>query len=293
MPFTHTSTFHTRYYQCDAYGHLNNTYYVRFMQEAAFAASAAAGYSLERYTELGRYWLAYITEVEYLRPVRYGDDVQVKTWVEYFRRSSSRRRYELRVAGSDELVARGHTDWVYVDAASGRPTSITPDMAAAFFPEGAPERHAERDPFPAAPPPPAGVYNTHLRVRWQDIDSAGMVNNPVYLEYIEAAGFRAVAHFGWPFQRMQQAGFGVLLRKTHIRYVQPARLDDELEISTWASQVRRSTAVRHYAIRRAQDGELLAEANCLGVWVDLASGRPIRIPPEFMESFAPNLVTAD
>ncbi|HEX7976325.1 MAG TPA: thioesterase family protein [Anaerolineales bacterium] len=199
----------------------------------------------------------------------------------------------LGLAGSDELVARGRTDWVYADAVTGRPASVTPEMAAAFFPEGAPARHPEREPFPGAPPPPAGLFKTRLRVRWQDIDSAGIVNNPVYLEYVEECGFRVIAHFGWPYQRMAQAGFAVLLRKTQIRYLQPARLDDELEVATWASQVRRSTALRHYSIRRAQDGELLAQAHCLGVWVDLASGRPIRIPPEFMESFAPNLVAED
>jgi acyl-CoA thioesterase FadM len=36
---------------------------------------------------------------------------------------------------------------------------------------------------------------------------------------------------------------------------------------------------------------LLARIDSLGVWIDLATGRPIRIPAEFIADFAPNLVS--
>ena len=55
MPLTHTRTFRVRHYECDAYGHLNNANYLRYMQETAFDASAAAGYDLERYNKLGHH----------------------------------------------------------------------------------------------------------------------------------------------------------------------------------------------------------------------------------------------
>ena len=45
----HTATFRVRHYECDAYGHLNNANYARYMQEAAFDASAAVGYGKDRY----------------------------------------------------------------------------------------------------------------------------------------------------------------------------------------------------------------------------------------------------
>ena len=49
MPLVHTRNFRVRHYECDAYGHLNNANYLRYMQEAAFDASAAAGYGMLRY----------------------------------------------------------------------------------------------------------------------------------------------------------------------------------------------------------------------------------------------------
>ena len=52
MPVKHTSIFPVRFYECDAYSHVNNSNYVRYMQEAAFAASAAAGYGDQKYEEM-------------------------------------------------------------------------------------------------------------------------------------------------------------------------------------------------------------------------------------------------
>jgi acyl-CoA thioester hydrolase len=290
MPLIHTRTFRVRYYECDAYGHLNNANYLRYMQEAAFDASAAAGYDFSRYAEMGQHWLIRETEIEYLRPLRYGEAVEVKTWVADFHRVRSRRMYEIRLRGTEELAARGSTDWVFLDTGTGRPVSIPRPLAEAFFPEGLPAAFPPRRPFPTAPLPPPGVFEIRRRVAWRDLDSAQHVNNAVYLEYVEECGMQVIAAHGWPVARMSAAGFAILLRRHQIQYLQPAFLDDELLISTWASDVRRSSAVRHYQIRRARDRAVIANVHTLGVWIDLASGRPIRIPPAFLADFAPNIV---
>src|SRR5512142_1511669 len=107
MPLTHTRSFRVRHYECDAYGHLNNTNYLRYMQETAFDASAAAGYDLDRYEQMERLWLIRESEVEFLRPLQYNDIIEVKTWVADFRRVISRRCYEFRLQSSGELAARG------------------------------------------------------------------------------------------------------------------------------------------------------------------------------------------
>lgn len=290
MPHIHTRDFRIRHYECDAYGHLYNANYLRFMQETAFDASAAVGYDLKRYEQMGRLWLIRETDIEYLQPLHYNDTVQVKTWVEDFRRSTSRRCYEFYNASSGALVARAASNWAFLDSASGRPASIPEDMARAFMPEGLPRSSRLYQRFPKAPSPPPGVFSTRRKVVWRDIDSVQHVNNAVYLEYCDECGFQAVAAHGWSVQRMLSCGFVILVRKNQIQYRQPAKLDDELEISTWVSDVRRSTAVRHYHIRRCRDNALLAEVHALGVWVELQSGRPARIPPQMLEDFRPNMV---
>lgn len=290
MPLVHTRNFRVRHYECDAYGHLNNANYLRYMQEAAFDASAAAGYGVLQYEQLGRLWLVRDTEIEYLLPLYYNDSVAVTTWVLDFRRYTSRRAYEFHNTADGSLVARGTTNWVFLDSASGRPAVIPTELAAAYIPEGQPEALPSPERFPKAPLPPPGAFSTRRKVRWRDIDRLKHVNNAIYLEYVEECGFQAVAARGWSVQRMIDAGFAILVRKNQLHYRQPALLDDELEITTWVSEVRRSTAMRYYQIRRCPGGELLVEVHALGVWVDLKTGRPARIPAQFLTDFQADIV---
>lgn len=289
MPRTHQREFRVRQYECDAYGHLNNANYVRFMQESAFDASAAAGFSNREYKEMERTWLIRATEIAYLQPVFYGDTIAVTTWVEDFRRATSRRAYLLERTSDGAAVARGFTDWVFWDTTNERPSQIPYQVQHAFFPEGLPESFPPREPFPKPPASPEGVYHYEFNVEWRDIDTAGHVNNAAYLDYVEEAGFAVVSAHGWSFDRMTGSGFAIFVRRHQVQYLQPAFYGDLLRIQTWASDVRRSTAVRHYSFSRPSDGALLARVSSLGVWVDLETGRPIRIPTSFIADFATNL----
>ena len=290
MPLIHERTFRVRPYECDAYGHVNNANYLRYMQEAALDAAAAAGYDLARHAALGTSWLMRDTEVEYFSPLRYGDSVVVKTWVMDIRRVRSRRVYELRRAADDERVARATTDWVYINTASGQPVSVPEDMMAAYFPEGVPPQAPPRPPFPEPPPPPPGVFTVRRQVLWQDLDPVRHVNNARYVAYASDVGFQVATAYGWTASRMQDAGFGIVVRKLQLHYKQPALLDDELEIATWAYGARRVTAHRAFTMRRVRDGALLMQMNGLYAWVDLATGQPVRIPAAFLEAFAANFV---
>jgi acyl-CoA thioesterase FadM len=63
-----------------------------------------------------------------------------------------------------------------------------------------------------------------------------------------------------------------------------------LEVATWVSDVRRTNAVRHSSLTRLDDGGLVARAHSYYAWVDIATGRPIRIPAQFLQDFAANIV---
>jgi acyl-CoA thioester hydrolase len=291
MPAVYEETFKVRFYECDAYGHVNHANYLRYMQEAAFGASADVGFSVERYFKMDRFWLVRYTDITYLRPLSHGDAVAVKTWVADFRRVRSQRLYELRHAESGELVAQANTDWVFLDRSTQRPVSVTEEMIAAYLPDEPPAGASSREPFPEVPPPPPGVFRMARKVQWRDIDQAEHVNNATYMAYLEDCGVAVAAAHGWSMARMMEEGFGIVARRYRIEYRQAAVLGDELETATWVSDAKRATAVRHYTIRRISDDELLARAHVLWVWIDLASGRPIRIPGNFLADFGPNMVS--
>jgi acyl-CoA thioester hydrolase len=246
---------------------------------------------VQRYQEMGRAWFVRDTEIAYLAPLRYGDVVSVRTWVLDFRRVRSRRAYELRRPADDTLAAEGVTDWVFLDRERQRPASVPAEMAAAFLPDGPPAGAPPREPFPEPPAPPAGVYAEARRVSWSDLDPAGHVNNARYLNYLEDCAIGDARSRGWTMTRMlEEGGFAIVARRYRIEYLEPAHLDEEIELATWISDVRRASAVRHFTVRRAAGGALLARARALWAWIDPASGRPVRIPEAFIADFAENVV---
>jgi len=166
-------------------------------------------------------------------------------------------------------------------------------MILAFMPEGIPRQASRREPFPAAPPPPPGIFNINPTVKWRDIDGAGHVNNAMYLAYIEDCGLQALAAFGWPIARMMESGFGIVARRYRIEYKQPALYGDELAVSTFVTDVRRATAVRHCSISRLSDQALLAQAYITAVCIDLTSGQPRRFPANFLADISPYIAKTD
>ncbi len=283
MQSFHMRAFRVRQYECDAYGHLNNINYVRYLQEAVAEAVAASGDAVT-----GCRWQTRRLDIEYLRPARYGDTVEVHVSAPAIQGTTGRRAYQFRLAGSSDLVAQAQTESVFVDDNTGEQTFIPPE--AVEVPGDPADVSLPLENLPPLPPPPPGVFSVRRRVAWGDLDVTRHVGDATLLEYVEACGFGVIAAHGWPAARMAAEGFAIILRRHQIENLVPAALDDELEIATWASNVKRAFSTRHYTIRRVRDGALLNRMDTLGVWVDLASGRPIRIPPDFLADFAPNLV---
>ncbi len=293
MPLTHTQTFHIRYYECDAYGHLNNANYLRYMQETAFEAAAAVGYDLDRHQKMHRFWLIRETEIDYLQPLHYADLVKVKTWIDQFGQVTCRRMYEFYKGEREDLAARAETTWILLDSDTNKPATIPEEMHSAFQPAQSFATKTAHPSFPPAPPPPAGIFSMQRKVIWHDLDMVQHVNNAVYLEYVEECGMQVLAAHRWPVRLMTEKGFGIVIRRYQIQYKQPALLDDELEIATWAAHIKRSSAMRYYTIRRSSDDTLLVLVHAYGVWIDLATGKPIRIPKDFIAAFEPNIVPGD
>lgn len=285
----HNQQFQVRLYECDAYGHVNNAVYLRYMEEAALGASAAVGYPWTRYSEMGRTWFTRDTSVEYFYPITFGDSIEVRTWLTDLRRVRSLRVYEMVLAGTEQLVARGLTDWTYIDTKTKQPVQVPDEVVSAYHPGETPPK-LERQSFPEAPPKPDGnAYEVHRRVEWRDLDSLRHVNNAIYLTYMEDAAMQAVASYGWPVYRMRELEQGPVATETRIQYLGTADLDDELVVRTYLSDVRKASGVRHYTVTRRSDQQKLAQAYTKWAWIDLATHRPRRIPKQVRADLAPHI----
>lgn len=116
----------------DANGHVNNIVYVQWMQDVAIAHSDSVGCSAAT-AAAGCAWVARSHQIEYLRPAFAGDRVLVQTWlVDATRKSTSPRRYRMVRESDGTVLARGETLWVLVDAQTGRPRTISPEILGGF-----------------------------------------------------------------------------------------------------------------------------------------------------------------
>jgi len=117
--------------EIDELRHAGNYHYVRWMQHAAVAHSAANGWSSERYFELGSGWVVRSHQITYLKPAFEGDVLSIHTWVANMRRATSLRRYEISNGAGDRL-ATAETDWAFINYTRQLPTRIPEEVAACF-----------------------------------------------------------------------------------------------------------------------------------------------------------------
>lgn len=256
MPLTYERTFIVRHYECDAHGRLHHNAYLQYMQEAAYQASAAAGFDMTAYERSGRRWFVRETQIDYHQPAWYAQEITVRTWVEDFHRVRSIRAYEFTTAG--QVIANAWSDWVYLDAATLRPVTVPPEMVRGFVPDWTPQESKPRPRFPAVPSNPRNIFITRRSVDWRDLDPARHVNNTNYLVYAWESGLLALQNHGWTVSRLEEEGVAVAPAQHHIEYRNPALYGDELELQVITTPENAGTITQYNTILRASDHEILA-----------------------------------
>src|SRR5262245_66025453 len=94
--------FRVRQDELDSFAHLNNAVCVKYMQEAAIQGSTDAGYALQWYEERGVAWVVRRLEIRYYLQVRYGDELEVRTWISECRSEERRVGKECRARWGEE-----------------------------------------------------------------------------------------------------------------------------------------------------------------------------------------------
>jgi acyl-CoA thioester hydrolase len=129
------------------------------------------------------------------------------------------------------------------------------------------------------------IYFHSHTIKPAEIDDLGHANNVAYIAWLQAAAVAHSAAQGWPPERYRALGQGWLVRAHAIEYLQPAFEGEPVVVETWVATMKKVTSLRRYRIVREKDGELLATAETTWAFVDLASGKPVRIPHEIAAAF--------
>jgi acyl-CoA thioester hydrolase len=124
----------------DELDHVSNIAYLRWVQEAAKAHSAAVGWDSAAYFAIGSVFVVRRHEIEYLAPVREGERVRVSTWIQSWTAVTSERHTHIDRAGDGAPVVRAKTLWAMIDFATGRPRRVPAEIREAFAKEPAAAR---------------------------------------------------------------------------------------------------------------------------------------------------------
>jgi acyl-CoA thioester hydrolase len=132
---------------------------------------------------------------------------------------------------------------------------------------------------------PRREHTYFLTVRQYELDAYGVVNNAVYLNYVEQSVVEHAAALGLTLERVAALGGAFIIRRHTITYHRPARGGDELAITTRVLSLARARGVRATIFRNVRTGELVAEAETEWVWVRLPEVRPAAVPREILDVF--------
>ena len=129
------------------------------------------------------------------------------------------------------------------------------------------------------------VFRHPVRVYWEDTDAGGIVFYANYLKFFERARTEWLRSLGLQQSELRATTGGFfVVGETSVRYLRPARLDDELLVSARLEERGRASLIIAQQATMKQDGVLLCEGTIRIGWVDAASLRPARIPPIILEA---------
>lgn len=103
-------------------------------------------------------------------------------------------------------------------------------------------------------------FELPLKVRDYEVDSQGIVNNAIYLHYLEHTRHEFCLQAGTTFRDMQARGIDPVLRKVDIEYLTPLGLGDTM-ISKLTMERKGAQFIFHQDIFRLPDGQPVVTAD--------------------------------
>src|SRR6186997_1815105 len=113
----------------DEQSHVNNTVYLRWVQDVATAHWRAIA-NPEAQGTTG--WVVLRHEIDYKTPATLGDEIVLRTWVGKATRLTFERFTEIRRKSESKLLASARTLWCPVNPKTGRPVRVSEEVRSRF-----------------------------------------------------------------------------------------------------------------------------------------------------------------
>lgn len=131
--------------------------------------------------------------------------------------------------------------------------------------------------------PERALFIEHdIVVSTYDIDFANHVSNIAYLRWFEDMRLMLFEKY-FPLKSFMDEGKTPVIASHHIQYKRPIRLFDKPHAVMWINQMGRAVFSAQAEIY--VDGHVTTFVEHVGVFIDLASGKPIRVPERCLSLF--------
>ena len=128
--------------------------------------------------------------------------------------------------------------------------------------------------------PASAEFSWPVRVYYEDTDVSGVVYHANYLRFFERARTEWLRSLGFDQERlMQEQRVAFTVASLEIKFLAPARLDDELAVSVAVIRSgRASMQLRQEMHRQSQPENPIASLTCRVGCVDSQTFRPAAMP---------------
>lgn len=129
-------------------------------------------------------------------------------------------------------------------------------------------------------------FSIRVRVRYAECDMQGHVFNAHYLTWFDMAHTSLLTEaLGRSYAELVASGVDVVVAESGVRYLAPARFDQELEIGVQLEPPTNSSLTSRFTVRR--DDSLIAEGFLRHVCVDARTLQKMSWPEDIRAAFAP------
>lgn len=113
----------------DGQNHVNNTVYLRWVQDVATAHWEAIA---SREAQEGIGWVVLRHEIDYKAPASLRDNIVLRTWVGKATRLTFERFTEILRSSDRQLLSKARTLWCPINAQTGRPVRVPLEVREQF-----------------------------------------------------------------------------------------------------------------------------------------------------------------
>lgn len=131
-----------------------------------------------------------------------------------------------------------------------------------------------------------GPHLLRNRVEAADIDGLNHTNNTVYVKWCEQVAWSHSVALGLDLDCYRRLDRAMVITRSEFDYLQASREGDEVVAATWiVDWDGKLTMNRRFQVIRVGDGVTLLRAAMRFACVELSSGRPRRLPPQFIDGY--------